>query len=66
MLVNVIENGKELSYELSEGSTILDLLRLIDKYPDSYIAMKDSTPVPMTERLSEGQIIKLVKVASGG
>jgi len=66
MLVKVIENGKKSSYELSEGATILDLLSFIDGYPDSYIAMKGSVPVPMTERLNEGQVIKLVKVASGG
>jgi sulfur carrier protein ThiS len=59
-------SGKVQEQMIPEGSTIEDLLSQMNLHPDAYIVTKDSKPVPITRRLEERDMLKLIKVASGG
>ncbi len=51
---------------LKRGSTVEDAIRALDLYPDAWIAIRGDSPVPLDERLREGDSLKLVSVVSGG
>ncbi len=55
----------EREFEFS-GDTVEDLLRVTDRLPHSYIVMMDGRPVPITEEVTDGAKVKMIKVASGG
>ncbi len=63
----VVQQGKvEQIVEVPQGSSpmvVLDLLRLP---PDAFIVLRGRAPIPLDERLSDGESITLIKVASGG
>ncbi|OGS51768.1 MAG: hypothetical protein A3K75_05895 [Euryarchaeota archaeon RBG_13_61_15] len=52
--------------ELKRGSTVEDLMRALQLYPDAWIAVRGDEPLPSDEELTEGDDIKLVSVVSGG
>ncbi len=43
-----------------------DIVRALDLKPDAHILVRDGSPVPMDVVLSNGDRVKLIKVASGG
>jgi sulfur carrier protein ThiS len=51
---------------IQQGSTIEDVLRSLAFLPDSYVVLRDSTPVPITDRLDADAELVAVRVASGG
>lgn len=52
--------------DIEEGSSPLDVLRQMALAPDAYLILRGRTPIPADEALTEGDSIKLVRVASGG
>ncbi|MCL2318003.1 MAG: MoaD/ThiS family protein [Methanomassiliicoccaceae archaeon] len=56
--------GKE--HDVSSGTTICDAVRSIGHMPDAFIFIVNGRPVPMDSAITEGMVIKAVKVASGG
>ncbi|MCX6651839.1 MAG: MoaD/ThiS family protein [Methanomassiliicoccales archaeon] len=62
-----IQKGEETKpVQLSEGATIEDLLRQLGLFPDAHIVMIGARPVPLTYVLVEGDLLRILKVASGG
>jgi len=66
MLVRIIEGGKTTEIELQDGSTVEELLVQLGKRPDAHIVLRNEVPIPITERLEDGEEIKILRVASGG
>jgi len=52
--------------ELSSRATVEDAIRTLGLFPDAWIAMRGETPVPLDERLREGDALKLISAVSGG
>ena len=52
--------------ELGARSTVEDALRSLGLYPDAWIAVRGQTPVPLDERLRDGDELKLISAVSGG
>jgi sulfur carrier protein ThiS len=52
--------------ELKEGAKVEDAVRALGLYPDAWIAVRGSNPIPSDEILANGDEIKLVSVISGG
>ena len=50
----------------SMARTIEDLLRQLGLFPDAHIVMIGARPVPLTYVLVEGDLLRILKVASGG
>ncbi len=52
--------------ELSSRATVEDAIRALGLFPDAWIGVRGETPVPLDERLHEGDSLKLISVVSGG
>jgi sulfur carrier protein ThiS len=52
--------------ELSDRSTILDLLRRLGLHPDEVLVLMDGSPVPDDRVLHDGDRVELLSIASGG
>jgi sulfur carrier protein ThiS len=49
-----------------ESIDVNHLLESLGRYPDGHIVVLDNVPVPLTEHLSDGDNVKIIRVASGG
>ena len=52
-------------FSIDENSTYLDLLNLLDINPETVVLLKDGKPVPLDDRVEEGEL-KVLRVISGG
>jgi len=52
--------------ELKDGAKVEDAVRVLGLYPDAWIAVRGSEPIPSDGPLADGDEIKLVSVISGG
>ena len=52
--------------ELEKGATVEAAIRAIGLLPDSWIPVRGGEPVPLDERLEDGDELKLISVVSGG
>jgi sulfur carrier protein ThiS len=66
MIVKVILDKETKEIELPKGSAAQTLLNSLGLPPDAFIISRNGTPIPITETLSEGDKVKLIRVASGG
>lgn len=65
--VQLLPSGKQTRVvELKKGSDVEELVRTLRLFPDAWIAVRGATPLPMDERLEDGDEIKLIAVISGG
>ena len=64
MTVKLILRDQE--YEIKPGMTLRDSLKKIDIQPDAVLATRDGEMLTDDEILTDGQIIRLVSVISGG
>lgn len=52
--------------DLECGSKMYDLLKKINLKPDNIIILRDNTPVPVDDILTNEQELTIIQVASGG
>ncbi len=60
--------GFDRDYEeiaVEEDSTYLDLLNIFNINPETVLILKNGKPVPIDDRVEEGEI-KILRVISGG
>lgn len=65
-VVVVGRNSGRRSLEVSEGSTVLDILNTLHIFPDGVICFIRDEPVPLDEKLYEPAELTVVEAASGG
>ncbi len=51
--------------EVEEGKTYSDLIAELGINPETVIVIRDSTPIPLDERVEEGEVT-VMRVISGG
>jgi len=56
----------EKKIELQENSTALDILKNLDLNPDVMLVIKNEVPIPVDEKLEDKDVLKIVRVVSGG
>jgi sulfur carrier protein ThiS len=66
MKIEVTSMGQEIILILKEGSTGEDLLHALNLLPDGVLIVHNNTPIPYTNRLKNGDRLKIIRVASGG
>ena len=49
-----------------EAPSPIAALELLCLHPDSYLILRDNVPIPIDEPLGDGDVIRAVRVASGG
>ncbi|HEX9709573.1 MAG TPA: thiamine biosynthesis protein ThiS [Candidatus Thermoplasmatota archaeon] len=47
-------------------ATVEDVLRARDIRPDSVVVVRGTTPIPITDRVEDGEELELIEVVSGG
>lgn len=56
----------EKSLDISDGATVLELLRLLQIHPDAVICFAGESPVPVDTVMVDGQELTVIEAASGG
>ncbi|MBU4189919.1 MAG: MoaD/ThiS family protein [Candidatus Thermoplasmatota archaeon] len=56
----------EKKIELQENSTALDILKNLDLNPDAMLLIRNEVPIPVDEKLEDKDVLKIVRVVSGG
>ena len=57
---------EETEMEIAHGSTGMELLKKLNLSPDVHILIREKVPIPLDEKLLEGESIKIISVVSGG
>jgi sulfur carrier protein ThiS len=52
--------------KMSDGSTVLDLVRSIKVRPDEVLVVMGNAPVPLDRVLHDGDQVELLSIVSGG
>ena len=52
--------------ELQTGSTVNDVLKKINLKPDTVIVVNNDKPVPVDDKVEDGQDFTIIQVSSGG
>jgi sulfur carrier protein ThiS len=52
--------------EVADGAICLDILNKLDLSPDAHIVAREGDPIPIDEKLKDGEKIEIIKVVSGG
>jgi sulfur carrier protein ThiS len=66
MHITVIQGREEQAIDVQEGSTPLDIIRQLALAPDAFLVLRERSPIPVDEVLTDGDSIRLIRVASGG
>ncbi|MBT4059051.1 MAG: MoaD/ThiS family protein [Euryarchaeota archaeon] len=66
MQVSVTHDGDVQQVECDEGSTIHEILTLMEIHPSTVLAVHDGTIIPHDSQLNSDVAIELVTVSSGG
>jgi sulfur carrier protein ThiS len=64
--VKLIPQNTIQEIDIKKGSTVIDLLRIIHRRPDSVIVLKNKTPLPVDDVIPDDQELSIIQVASGG
>lgn len=65
--VKLMPKGKKFDdLNLKSGATGQELLKKLNLAPDAHIISRKGSPIPLDEKLRQGDIINIIKVISGG
>jgi sulfur carrier protein ThiS len=52
--------------ELPPGSSGYDLIKLLGLAPDVHLLVREDVPIPIDEKLRDGERVRVIAVVSGG
>ncbi len=65
--IHLLPTRKETKrINLEEGSSVEQAIKSLGLYPDQWIPVRNDEPLPLDEKLEEGDELKLISVVSGG
>lgn len=65
--VKFMPKGKKFDdMNIKGGATGLELLKKLNLAPDAHIITRKGSPIPLDEKLSQGDKINIIQVISGG
>ncbi len=62
----ILRSNNTKKIDLKSGSTVINLLEKLNMKPDTLIVMKDNSPIPIDDRLNDGDKLTIILVSSGG
>ena len=62
----VPERNESADVEVKDDAICLDILDRLNLSPDAHIVTRNGAPIPIDERLKDGENIEIIKVVSGG
>ena len=66
LTVELIQARRTESVTLPAEATGLDLLRELHLAPDAHLVIRGDRPIPVDERLSDGEHLRILSAISGG
>ena len=66
MRIRIVRGDASQTLVLPKGASAADALSKLALHPDAYMVMMGDRPIPLTKELTDGQEIRIIKVASGG
>lgn len=69
MAVRVLLHGfreKERSIDVPADATVADLLRALDIRRDLVVVFRADRPIPDSDRVADGETLRVLRVVSGG
>lgn len=66
IVVQINLNRNISQVKLDQEATVEALLNHLQLYPDAHIVLRDRQPIPLTEKIRDGEELRIIKVASGG
>jgi len=64
--VKIVPRNLLQEVDVKKGTTVSDLLRMMQLRPDAFIVLKNNAPIPVDEIVDDNQELCLLQVASGG
>ena len=64
--IKLSRTNENKEIELQTGSTVNDVLKKINLKPDTVIVMSNDKPVPVDDKVEDGQDFTIMQVSSGG
>jgi sulfur carrier protein len=66
VLVKLSRSKNVQEVEISEGTTVEELLKKFNLKPDTVIVLDNDKPIPVDEALNKEQELTIIQVSSGG
>jgi len=66
MKIVISRRGGRDEVDVPENASPMDVLKELGLLPDAHIVLRDGVPIPIDERLNDGDVLKVIVVASGG
>jgi sulfur carrier protein ThiS len=60
------ERNEIADVEVADGAMCLAVLEKLNLSPDAHIVTREGDPIPIDEKLKDGEKIEIIKVVSGG
>ena len=64
--VKISRTNEIKEIDLESGSTINDILKIINLKPDTVVVMNKDKPIPIDEKIPKDNDITIIQVSSGG
>jgi sulfur carrier protein ThiS len=64
--VRFLPKGNEEVVDVDDKALGSDLLGKLNLAPDAHIITRNSSPVPIDDEMSNGDVIEIIQVVSGG
>ncbi|MFQ6059972.1 MAG: hypothetical protein ACE5KV_01580 [Thermoplasmata archaeon] len=64
--VRIFPSGERKELVLGQGATGMSLIEVLGLTPDSHILVRSCRPIPIDEKLCDGETLTLISVVSGG
>lgn len=64
--VNLLRSNETKEIQINAASTIETILKNLNIKPDTVIVMENKKPLPIDDKLKDGQEISIMQVSSGG
>ncbi len=65
--IHLLPTKKETKrINLEKGSSVEQAIRMLGLYPDQWVPVRNDLPLPLDEKLEDGDELKLISVVSGG
>jgi len=62
----ILRTNNTKKIDLKSGATVNNLLEKLKLKPDTLIVMKDNSPIPIDDKLDDGDELTIILVSSGG
>jgi sulfur carrier protein ThiS len=64
--ITILPKNISQNVEIKSGETMAELIKKLNFLPDNIIILRDNTPVPVDDVITDDKELTIIEVASGG